>query len=156
MASLVLGMQGALIVLTTSLRSWGTWIFTVLMTFVLVQLSPLYREAVGLTLTSRSPRRQRQSARCSSWFCWPHRQERIQAAPQDCRISSGGTGSGRYPVQCPAVHGRRSGVDPAGVCSAQLFPVEGGRRSHRPFPKLASDPRQDLAGFAAGSRHAGG
>jgi hypothetical protein len=51
MASLLMGVQGALIGLTTRLSRWWTWLFTVLGTFVLVQVSPLYRDAVGLTLT---------------------------------------------------------------------------------------------------------
>ncbi|EAQ75525.1 hypothetical protein [Synechococcus sp. WH 5701] len=51
MASLLMGVQGALIGLTTSLSRWRTQLFTVLGTFVLIQVSPLYREAVGLTLT---------------------------------------------------------------------------------------------------------
>lgn len=51
MASLLMGVQGALISLTTSLSRWQAWVFTVLGTVLLVQVSPLYREAVGLTLT---------------------------------------------------------------------------------------------------------
>ncbi|WP_322774144.1 hypothetical protein [Synechococcus sp. CBW1107] len=51
MASLLMVVQGALIGLTTSLSRWRTQLFTVLGTFVLIQVSPLYREAVGLTLT---------------------------------------------------------------------------------------------------------
>ncbi len=49
--SLLLALQGALIFLTTPLSRWWAWVVTVLGTSVLVQVSPLYREAIGLTQT---------------------------------------------------------------------------------------------------------